>query len=741
VATLDALLQGPPLNALTLKRVEAEARKKGVSNEELGELFTCMFAEVVYNAVVTDSDDLTELSEVNDFANEMRLSEAEIGDGFALAATRLADLLERDARGFYKAEYPEEVLLYTAKIFFLADKMLGSFNGFYGKRLAVALSFFTTESTRAVVSEASTKLFRRCVNSVLTDASQFSSEEVEGLREYLTSSASVSSLRPANMQNMIMESLQGVLDKSLKAEDANPLNARITNIQNLQSAQKVLGWNPREFTATLETRTLPVFEEAARRIIEQAVEEPERASELASVLKDRIEALDVDVRKARVAVTTLISEKNNEYMFKIEKVYNASGGSVDPVFKIMSAYANSHAALKTLADELMEGETIPVPGLPFAEMVRVSMFQLQLKRQDASVTNDMFSLNEEQQRIVKKNMALPKVTSWISQCISEGTLNDDAKNAYKKLFRDNGVTDKEWASTSVDFYYQEVQRIASSRAVPSEVDMIRLNSLKGFLDCPEEAVARVNLELLGDKYAKAVTEAMTPSGVITEEYLNGLERLRGRLGITKTDGDSLLSLVTRNRLAPLVKDLADQWRSDTDANVRDKQRRDKSGDPISSSDNVLGFMETGAQKYGGGPNVFMREALNLMNFIEENYLSADVDVKALDTMPVNAVGVLPETDLVGIFKHYLITELTEQDAELKRRYYANERMFGLVLGITPEGQSRVKESLAYTAYKNMLKSVMREKDAVGTDELRQFAILKESLGLDEAAAEKIYDES
>lgn len=41
---------------------------------------------------------------------------------------------------------------------------------------------------------------------------------------------------------------------------------------------------------------------------------------------------------------------------------------------------------------------------------------------------------------------------------------------------------------------------------------------------------QVNMELLGDKYVKAVTESMMPTGVITEEYLDGLDRLRLRLG-------------------------------------------------------------------------------------------------------------------------------------------------------------------------------------------------------------------
>jgi len=340
------------------------------------------------------------------------------------------------------------------------------------------------------------------------------------------------------------------------------------------------------------------------------------------------------------------------------------------------------------------------------------MFQIQLAAGDTSVSNDMFDLNEKQQQIVRKNMALPRVTTWIAQCIQENNFADGAKAAYKKLLDDYQVTQQEWQSTSVDFYYQDVKRVAASRAVPSAEDMARLSSLQQFLDCPADKVARVNLELLGDKYVKAVTEAMTPSGVITEEYKDGLERLRNRLGLGKGDAEQLLGLSARTRLGPVIKDLVDIWKSDVAGTARagaggaaaaaqEKQRNDKSRDPISSLDNVLGFMETGAQKDGGGPNVFMREVLNLVDFFEENYgeqwpqsttssststtTSTSGSVEE-DKLPITAVGIAPEEDLVGLYKHYLITRLSEADGSLRSRYEEKEAAFAALLGISKDGQ-------------------------------------------------------
>jgi hypothetical protein len=742
-ATLKVLKGGPPPSSLTLKKIEQLARKNGVAADELGELFTYIFAEVIFEAVQSESSDLTELGEVIDFASSVGLTPAEIGDGFAVAAVKVARQLERDERGFY-VNHPVELLTQAAKVFFLADKMVGTSEGYYGKRIAVGLSFFTNDELTKTITDACTALFKKCIESVLSSPADFTAEEVATLKEFLETSSSASKLRPANMQNMISEALQLTLSNALNKDKTSVMDSKIPDYDSLLKAQAILGWNAQEFDATVATRTVPVFEEAAKKLVEDTIERPEHVDEFRAKLEERMQALNIDRRRARVILTTIISDENNKYMSEIDKVYSASSNAVEPAFQIMSAYATAHDALKKLTEDVMGGADIPVPGLPFADMVRVSLYQLQLTK-GKGVKEDMFNLNQEQQRIVRKNLALPKVTTWITQCINENNFDENAKNAYKKQLEQYGVSEKEWQATAIDFYYQETQKIAKTRAVPSQADMIRLNTVKEFLDCTEEAVSKTNLELFGDKYVKAVTEAMMPSGYITEEYLDGLERLRIRLGLSKEDTKSLMGVSARSRLVPVVKDLVDMWKSDTDATKRREKemagKKNKLGDPISSLDNVFGFMETGAQKEGGGPNVFMREAINLVDFFVENYVTADVDLKTVEALPVTAVGIVPEKELAGMFKHYLITRLAEQDENLRSRYVENERIFALILGITTEGQAKVKESLAYSAYKNMLKNVLRYKDAVETQDLQQFAILKDSLKLEPAVADRVLDEA
>jgi hypothetical protein len=72
-------------------------------------------------------------------------------------------------------------------------------------------------------------------------------------------------------------------------------------------------------------------------------------------------------------------------------------------------------------------------------MVRVSMFEMQLAKKDSRINDEMFALNEDQKNIVLKNLVLPKVSSWIKQCISENNFSPDAKVAYEKLLRDKDI--------------------------------------------------------------------------------------------------------------------------------------------------------------------------------------------------------------------------------------------------------------------------------------------------------------
>lgn len=87
----------------------------------------------------------------------------------------------------------------------------------------------------------------------------------------------------------------------------------------------------------------------------------------------------------------------------------------------------------------------------------------------------------------------------------------------------------------------------------------------------------------------------------------------------------------------------------------------------------------------------MREALNLVDFFTSNCLmEADVDLASMETMPLTAVGIISEENILGAYNHYLIIIFAENDEAMRERCEQAERIFALMLGIAPASQSRLK---------------------------------------------------
>ena len=243
----------PPSASMDLAKLEAIAKKAGVASSDLAEFFTFAFCEVVLRAVGEEGSDITDLSDVVDFAARTELTQAETADGFALAALRVGAELEKDERGFFVDEFDPAVLERASRIFFLADKMLGSSGsreGYYGKRLLASLSFFTAEQFKTVITDACTQLYQRCVQSVLASPSSFTEEEVETLRSFISANAEISDFRPASMKAFVAETLQQQLTAALQVSGAGAENgdkeegehgtamrARLDNYDGLQQVR------------------------------------------------------------------------------------------------------------------------------------------------------------------------------------------------------------------------------------------------------------------------------------------------------------------------------------------------------------------------------------------------------------------------------------------------------------------------------------------------------------------------
>lgn len=57
-----------------------------------------------------------------------------------------------------------------------------------------------------------------------------------------------------------------------------------------------------------------------------------------------------------ISISIYVSDFNLEYMRRIDKVYEASDGVIEPAFKIMMGYTHIHDAFRKLTQEIMNGD-------------------------------------------------------------------------------------------------------------------------------------------------------------------------------------------------------------------------------------------------------------------------------------------------------------------------------------------------------------------------------------------------
>lgn len=773
----------------TEEALEKIAHAHGVKENELSLYFTVVLSEAIHRETKGTSLDLLELSAIIDFVEDIGFSRHEVGNAFGFAALKIGRQLKVDERGFFAEQFPMTLLVQAAKLFFLADKMITNMEGFYGKRVSMLLnSFFVEESYQLIITETCRRLFSQCVQSVLaSSSSKISRDDVERLEQFLATSTGLSELTPSQMQTLIMEAVRGKLDADLKDfTKANALQAVLPDFNVYTKARDVFGWSHRDMMATLDEKLLPVYRDIVDEVLRQVTEQPDAATQLATILPQKAKDLRLEMWKARSVIIEAVSIYNRAYVDRIQKVYEASGQSLPAVYKIMVHHATIVEGFDVVTRDVMGNDRhLPIPGLPFQLQTRQLLYehrQEQHKRQQykaESALNELFDLDEPQRLMVQQAMATPKIMSWITQCITEKNFAAEARAVYQKMLDEFRVTDDEWQPTALDFYYQEVKRIAEGKAIPTLDDMTYLAQVQRFVSLRDKLAHDVHVELFGEKYMKAVTEAMTPSGIIADDYVAGLVRLRERLGFSEEDSRVLAAVTTRNRFVPMFEGLVDIWKSNTDPQYRwekeqQKQRDGKGAEandatsralPSSSKNdaehrsrkvNSFGFMSTNADGDSStteeekesnkssntppGPGNFMRETLNMVDMVASAMAVHGVDLTAAATAsPVTAVSLIAEEDLIGLYKYFLIGRVSEGNAQLRQRYDAAETILVKLMGISEATQQRVKESVAYSSYKSLLHNALLHKDRLESSDLQQFIRLKKALPLlSEERAEAIY---
>lgn len=710
--TLDELLQHDVFS-YTLEDIIAVSKRHGVRAGQLNLVFAFLLSEVVYMHTKGDQFDLLQLNDIVQFVKTIDYKYGEIGDGLALAAVKLGFTFKTIGRGRYDQEAYTQAQFYQAtKIYFLTDKLLGRLDGFYGKRMLFALDFYLYEEYQEQITKASEAIFKGIVVKLLQDANSYDTDDINAVKTFLlTNSPMTSKVNMFTFEKYIADCLQIVMRKYLPTNvnmsSSIPPKDVVQQIMNISfpleihehivAGCKTLGVSDDFYTSLRDMYTYPLISYVVKFVFDGTFRDPESAPKLRALLTDRCRTFHIPATYIQELAHPLMLTVNKEHMKNIDMVYNRSNQSPEQVYKFMHNFAQVHNGLTTLFSNHFEPSqtnyTLPLPGLPLDLEARMKVYQLLTEKiqtwkvktsaaimkakdhasEDRSrgiesitatthMSEEIFKtlekcveLTQEQKQYAIAVAKVPKVVSWIEQCIREKLFNPMSKGTMKRALKDCMITPKEWERTSTSLYLQHIQTVGAEKQLPTQEDTQFMANLQDFLGISEDRSATIHQLVFGERYSKAIAESLQPSGYITNEYKEGLHRLQQRLLLSPGANYHLTSVALRQQIVPVIDHLRDVWKANNDIKFREEKQKEKAKYQKSkaienpkSEATGYGFLDRQKQfkkefslsilddedfpDHGG----YMREITNLLSSLVHNF-EAITDVNLLSLPPPTVV--------------------------------------------------------------------------------------------------------
>lgn len=320
----------------------------------------------------------------------------------------------------------------------------------------------------------------------------------------------------------------------------------------------------------------------------------------------------------------------------------------------------------------------------------------------------------------------PVYKKAVSEVLKTADFSDTSKEAILKLRDDLVLPMRTWKSIELDLYEVQLSKFTDGNRIIQEQEAQYLANLRAFLGLTTEDAAPVHRRCLGPVYEQSVTEAMGATGIMLDEYKNGLERLRERLGLSKADADDAFFKVVKKRMLMYVNRAMEQLEK-RQAYRGQNEERDVGDDPnIKRAGAFLGI------DAGGLPI----ELSNLVDFyvrnglVKEEEIETEGEKKTVQRYPVTLRNQLDPKVYNELYKQYVIQCFSAQTRAEKQRLFASLDQLGCILGMNEDEVGKIHADIGTVIYKNyvnqaLLKGPLEDKDMEFLKNIQSMLSMKE----------------
>lgn len=327
-----------------------------------------------------------------------------------------------------------------------------------------------------------------------------------------------------------------------------------------------------------------------------------------------------------------------------------------------------------------------------------------------------------------KTAAGPVYRKTLVEAFSTDSFDDVSKEAKNKVKAELALPEETAKSIDLDLYRERLSRMTEGNRILQEQEAQLLFVIRQYLGLSSEDVASVHRDCCGSVYEQSVSEAMGATGIMLDEYRQGLERLRNRLALTKDDADAAYYRVVKKRMRMYVDRALLQLEKRSSLRGQNEER-DVGDDPnIKRAGATLGI------DAGGLPI----ELHNLVDFYVRNKLPVEEEVdsekegekKVVTRYPVTLRGEIQPRVYNELYKQYVIQCFSAQTRDEKQRLFASLDQLGPILGMTDGEVSAIHSSIGTVIYKNyvdqsLLKGPLVQQDMDFLSNIQRMLSMKE----------------
>jgi len=324
----------------------------------------------------------------------------------------------------------------------------------------------------------------------------------------------------------------------------------------------------------------------------------------------------------------------------------------------------------------------------------------------------VLGLSETETSSIYQAAAGPLFRAAVASAVEAGDFGDKAKEQIQAKLSDLALPASVTVDISTAAYTDQLRSIVGEEGkVMSEEDAAKLAGLRTFLGLEMASVQPMHEELCGPAYRNSVREVMGTSGVIPDEYWEGLATLRERLGITEESAKEAFALEVTAKMK--------EFGTKAVTALQEKL------EPQEGADNNMN-LAAGAS--------LVSELLNLVDFA--------VASKALETQDGQEVagaslrGEFSERVLQELYKQYLVEAFSSSDAAEKQKIFESLDRLAVVLGLTDYEIRSTHNEIGSRVYRQYVGKALI-KGPLGAEEVTFLTSIKDTLGMEQTLCDEL----